>query len=113
VTVDEEDHGWLLRFDRTGEDEVTRRITTPPDTRISRGAPDAPLAVRPLLADRDVVARLATPLRIPAESEATFFVSTPLWAAFWVGDTVAMEVPTVRLSDTWWGPLPERSSRSI
>lgn len=62
--------------------------------------------LRPLLADRPVVARPEMPLAVPAGDEATLFVSTPVWVqvALPNPDRPLLEVPTTRPSDTWFGP---------
>jgi len=60
---------------------------------------------RPALADRPVVVRPEDPLSVPGGEEATLFVSTPLWIQFLVGtaEGTICEVPSHRLSDTWFG----------
>jgi hypothetical protein len=62
--------------------------------------------LRALTADRSVVARPRTPLRVPSGQRARIFVSSPLWIEVAVGPdrTFLKELSTRRLSKTWFGP---------
>ena len=64
------------------------------------------LVIEPLLADRSVVIKSAVPILIPAGEEVIFYVSTPLWvrAKLPARKHVLLDVPAIRLSDTWFGP---------
>lgn len=64
------------------------------------------LSLQPLLPDRSVVARPASPLFVPAGESARLYVSIPLWVRLEVGEPRKrlIEIPTFRLSDTWFGP---------
>jgi hypothetical protein len=93
-------------------------------------APGA-LLLRPALADRPVVVRPEHPLAVPSGERVTLFVSTPVWVVVSVGrpsrgstsrrrgrrppapeperaasieDVRLLELPSYRLSDTWFGP---------
>lgn len=59
----------------------------------------------PRPADRSVVARPRAPLHVLAGEEARFFVSAPVWIEVLAGSSARSlcEVPTRRLSDTWFG----------
>ena len=61
--------------------------------------------LRPMPADRAVVARPKTPLRVLSGHRARVFMSSPLWVEIGVGTapTVLRELATKRLSDTWFG----------
>ena len=63
--------------------------------------------LRPLPAARAVVARPKTPFRVLPGQRARVFLSSPLWVEIGVGGGVAptllRELPTKRLSDTWFG----------
>lgn len=65
----------------------------------------SPLRVMPALADRPIVARPTTPIYLPTEESVDFYLSTPLWLR--LGDARSArhfhELPTQRLSDTWFG----------
>lgn len=65
-----------------------------------------PLRLMPALADRPVVVRPETPLFIPSREEVTLFVSTTLWVTVAAGQhgPMLVELPTLRPSDTWFGP---------
>ncbi len=63
------------------------------------------LTLTPVLVDRSVVVRPATPFSIMEGQEVTLYVTTPLWVKV---ETEGMnsplrEIPTIRLSDTWFG----------
>ena len=66
---------------------------------------DDGLVVTPLAADRPVVTRPdASCLVLPGRT-VTLYVSTPLWLRVETRDgETLLEEPTVRLSDTWFGP---------
>ena len=60
----------------------------------------------PRLPDRSLVVRPESPIQIPPEHHAVFYVSIPIWVAVAVGEgtpTVLCEEPTVALSNTWFG----------
>lgn len=63
------------------------------------------LSLQPLLPDRPVVTRPVSPVYIPAGEAARFYVSMPLWLRLAVGEArkALTEIPTLRLSDTWFG----------
>jgi len=62
------------------------------------------LQVVPKLADRPVVARVSTPVYLPPGAQHRFWVSTTLWLSLQSMDKQLLELPAVRLSDTWFGP---------
>lgn len=67
----------------------------------------ADLMLAPLLADRPVVVRPAHPLRVLAGTRIQLFLSAPLWVRLSLSgpnDSVLLEVPIFRPSDTWFGP---------
>jgi hypothetical protein len=74
--------------------------------RYASGETDEAMWLRPLLADRALVARPVTPLYVPAGETAIIFVRSPLWLRIEVGDPLVslQEVPILRPSDTWFGP---------
>lgn len=63
------------------------------------------LIVLPALADRSVVSRPYTPFTVPADENATIYVSTPLWFTLATGlpSQTLFEIPIQRPSDTWFG----------
>lgn len=70
---------------------------------VSRTA--AGVQLKTLPAERSVVARPKTPLRVLPGERARVYMSSPLSVEVAVGDesTVLRELPTWRLSDTWFG----------
>lgn len=70
------------------------------------GKTDEILRLTPALADRSVVSRPTAPLHLMAGGEIPIYVRTPLWVRVEVGESakVLREIPTVRLSDSWFGP---------
>lgn len=67
--------------------------------------PDA-LELMPMQPDRPVVSRPAAPLYVPAGDAVTLYLETPVWLCLRLPDGARelLEVPSVRLSDTWFGP---------
>jgi hypothetical protein len=67
------------------------------------------LELRAALADRPVVAQPERPLILPAGEEVRCYVRTPLWAQICIGEPARQltEIPVVRPSDTWFGPITE------
>lgn len=61
--------------------------------------------IAPALADRPVVSRPESPLRVPAGARATLYVGSPVWVQVHEvsGDTLLHEMPVYRLTDTWIG----------
>jgi len=62
------------------------------------------LHVGPALADRPVVVRAEEPFTLLSGDETTFYVSSPIWLRLCVGDRQWCEFPSLRPSDTWFGP---------
>ncbi len=77
--------------------------------RYSLGETGTRLTIAPLLADRPVVSRPEVPLFVPPQQSITLYVSSPLWLQLRGGaEAVRLrEMPIVRPSDTWSGPLIE------
>jgi hypothetical protein len=67
---------------------------------------DEPVALRPALADRPVVARPEHPLSVLPDESVTLYLSTPLWVRVELpaSERLLEEVPSHRMSDTWFGP---------
>lgn len=64
------------------------------------------VALIPLVADRSVVVKLAQPLYVLPNDEVRLYVSSPVWVQLCeagVQQRVLQEVPSWRLSDTWFG----------
>ena len=65
-----------------------------------------PLAIVPRLADRPVVTRPLVPTELLPRQRTTLYLSTPLSLALTLGEQVLRELPSIRLSDSWFGPSP-------
>lgn len=93
----------------TAANEAAFSWNEPPDSytlaRYSMHPTEATLHVQPALADRGLVVRPEHPISIPPNEAVTLFVSTPLWMRVMVHEREQqlLEMPTVRLSDTWFG----------
>jgi hypothetical protein len=101
-------HDWLDKSARNRWDVL--RDTELPEgeigsERFAVSEDGAEVRLRPLAADRSVVARPKTPFRVLAGQRSRVFISSPLWVEIGVGvaPTVLCELPTERLSDTWFG----------
>ncbi len=105
---------WRLAHDRVDADdamgwELSRSATWPEgDVQCERFAvteTGPTVALRPLPADRPVVVRPRTPFRVLPGQQSRIFVSAPLWLDILVGSggLPLREIPTKRLSDTWFG----------
>ncbi|MDX1513052.1 MAG: hypothetical protein R3174_04850 [Gammaproteobacteria bacterium] len=64
------------------------------------------LKISPALADRAVVTRPVSPLYLPPGEETLMYVSSQAWVRVEAVDPgkVLLDVPSVRPSDTWFGP---------
>ncbi|MFC4655283.1 MULTISPECIES: DUF432 domain-containing protein [Rheinheimera] len=60
----------------------------------------------PLLQDRPVVVKTRQPVYLPVGEEVTFYISSPVVIRLELKqpDILLQELPTQRLSDTWFGP---------
>jgi hypothetical protein len=68
------------------------------------------VVLRPILPDRAVVLQSELPFSLLPRAEARIYVRIPLWIRVETvgnGATLLMELPTVDLSDTWWGGFME------
>jgi hypothetical protein len=87
--------------------EPTVSLASSPDTqRYVVSDPSPQLSVLPLLPDRAVITRPVSPVFVPANETIRLYVSMPVWLRLAAGreHKVLTEVPTQRLSDTWFGP---------
>jgi hypothetical protein len=74
--------------------------------RVATRRAEKALVLQPALADRSVVVRPFVRLKLLADDEAQFYLSTPLWLRL-LGEPSSRELldtPTFRPSDTWFGP---------
>ena len=85
-----------------------RRVPVPPDGeqhRVGYASTPGMLELRPMLADRAVVARPDSAFSIPSLQRVSVFVSTAVWVRLGCGPQRErlLEIPTWRSSDTWFG----------
>jgi hypothetical protein len=84
-----------------------RRI--PEDLSFSRwvvGGEPSTVRFIPAMPDRSIVVRPAVPLKVPADRDAQFFTSIPVWVRVIVESLQAItlcELPSLTLSNTWFG----------
>lgn len=107
---------WFRSHERVAEDrDATLEITVPTAEAFDLGSGEhvrfafesAPENIRmtPALADRPVVVSALTAFKIPAGEAVILFVGSAVWIDVAIGDSdTLLETPTVRPSDTWFGP---------
>jgi len=92
--------------------EGTERSSSPPPgglewRRWALPGPEPRLRLRPALPNRPIVIETGTPLTLLPRAQARIFVRVPLWIQIELledGQALILEeIPTVQLSDTWWG----------
>lgn len=73
---------------------------------------DESVALRPALADRPVVTRPEHALSVLPGEAVTLYLSTPLWVRVELVESGRrlIEVPSHRMSDTWFGPSTQEGS---
>lgn len=83
-------------------DLVDKRIKV---TRHTFEKTEPEVQLQPALADRPVVYRPEQPMHIPAGESVTLYLSSALWIRIVLPESerVIQELPTYRLSDTWFG----------
>lgn len=82
------------------EAEEWRRWATP--------TPGRSLRLSPVFPDRPVVVQPEVPFRLLAGARARIYVRVPLWVRVDLADVGTLtEIPTVVLSDTWFGTFTE------
>lgn len=61
------------------------------------------LRIGPRLADRPVVSRPHSPITLMHRGTVRVYVSSPLYVQISIGGQQLLELPSIRLSDTWFG----------
>lgn len=97
------DECWLEYSHSGGQSDATAQ-TVPQSMRFLLRSGNLPIRLSPLLADRPVVTRPLTSTELLPGENATLLVSTVLWARIEIGTQTLAELPTLRPSDTWFGP---------
>lgn len=62
------------------------------------------MIIQPALADRPVVCRPVVSVSLLPFQEVTLFVCLPLWVKLKHGEDTLLDIPTVRVCDSWFGP---------
>lgn len=112
------EHDWQIAYARDDDpfrDEShvevpvdLRRVPVPADSgqhRVGYASTPETLELRPMLADRAVVARPESAFSIPSLERVSVFVSTAVWVRLGCGPQKEplIEIPAWRSSDTWFG----------
>ena len=105
---------WLIAYEQSPRDLESTDITIAelrekPDTatwnRYVCESPDS-MQLLPTLQDRAVVVGSEMPVKILPGNSALFIVRIPVWVRIYAGEkkeTMLTEIPTVHLSNTWFG----------
>jgi hypothetical protein len=118
LTVERRAREWRVSWqqDAKGDGIASRCAVTcpvpaaslPPTNQAARFAASATtraLRLEPALPDRQIVARPELPLSLLGGEDVSLFVSIPLSVrVFASGDRRVVDVPSLRLQDTWFGP---------
>jgi hypothetical protein len=111
---------WQVRHGYANDDETSRekpiqlsRLKQRPNIdlelmRFIHSHQESKLRFIPRMANRSIVAKPYQPIYLPANQTVTIYISTPIWLAVKIGDQKdsLLELPSFRLSDTWFGPKP-------
>lgn len=105
---------WIVAWQRD-DDMHSMRLAigeseaAPPDDNRQRHVLDTEaglVRLQPTLMERPVVVRTLEPVFLSSGESTTLYIRTPLSLSVCVGDAarVLCEIPTLELSDTWFGP---------
>ena len=99
-------HEWQIEYSYAQEPEQSSLLAYGESDikRIISREQKSQLEVKPRLADRSIVNQPLTAIQISPGAKTTLYVSTPLWVAFFTGNEELIELPLMRLSDSWFGP---------
>lgn len=106
---------WLLAWESEEESTEHQGVCCAAIAAIPESLPlsryvfhDSPpsFCLKPRLQDRPVVVRTTQPVHVPPGEQVTFYISSPVCVSIELNDlkTQLRELPTVQLSDTWFGP---------
>ncbi len=96
---------WILRYSYRHKQADEHEAEHGPETvlRYVFDKSEQAVAITAMLADRAVVSRPLSPISLMADASTQVFISTPLYLAVNTGSHRMIELPTARLSDTWFG----------
>ena len=95
---------WIISWRHHGT-PVSARQLNQQLLRVIKPGSGKPLNLAAALPDRDVVARFDPLLKIMGQGEVALFISMPVWVKIEAGADAASSIPTLRMSDTWFGPM--------
>lgn len=105
---------WLIASEQSPDDlegeeiviaKISEKPETPEWTRFVCAGPDT-MQLLPALPDRAIVVGSEMAVKILHKNSALFFVRIPVWVRIYASDkkdTMLTEIPTVSLSNTWFG----------
>ncbi len=102
-------YGWqdeVSQFEPVLEQDADTAETLENEQRFVFAELPAGLTIQPALADRPVVCRPVVSVSLLPFQEVTLFVCLPLWIKLGTDkeDEILLDIPTVRVSDSWFGP---------
>lgn len=115
VYLEHRQEDWFLAWETENEVIEPQRITSEawqrlpeeliPSRYVFRKAPSE-FCLKPRLLDRPLVVKTHQPVKVPPGENITFYISSPVFVVVELLNpaTFLEELPTVRLSDTWFGP---------
>jgi hypothetical protein len=108
---------WQVAEERYDDEAlvVAAKKPAPPQgaawTRWASGAVNPPVRIRPITPDRPMVVRPAQPFRILKGGTARIYIRIPVWVRIELAveddPLPLMDIPTVQLSNTWFGSVFE------
>jgi len=96
-------HAYNALEDEGGQPETPDQPGKPKTARWVAGPEAGTAQLLPLMPDRPVVVRPEFPVNLPGGMRMTLFVGVPLWLAIEADGARLLDVPSVRLSNTWFG----------
>lgn len=109
------EHEWLLAWRELEDLAEHYRVVSEPADELPTDLPaerfvfqkvPGRFCLKPRLLERPVVVKNLQPVHLPPDEHMTFYISSPVCVAVELSKPVmlAKEIPTLRLSDTWFGP---------
>lgn len=109
------DDQWLLAWEQAGDTEKDYKLSSgeidslPAELIAARFVfkqPPTGFCLTPKLLERPVVVRTHQPVYVPPGERIVFYISSPVCVNVTLlsPEVIVQELPTLRLSDTWFGP---------
>ena len=96
-------HAYSREEDEDETSDQADQPGTPKSARWVAGEGDSTARLLPAMPDRPVVVRPEFPVNLPGGMAMTLFVGVPLWLAIEAEGARLIDLPSVRLSNTWFG----------